>query len=45
MAVSDNHNKCARCRDKGVGDNVCVKKQECKICQALTLTSPGKNVN
>ena len=36
MAVFDNHRKCARCRDKGVGDNPCVKKQECKICQALT---------
>ena len=36
MAVFDNHRKCAGCRDKGVGDNPCVKKQECKICQALT---------
>ena len=36
MTVFDNHKKCARCRDKGVGDDVCVKKQECKICQALT---------
>ena len=36
MAVFDNHKKCARCRDKGVGDDPCVKKQECKICQALT---------
>ena len=39
MAVFDNHKKCARCRDKGVGDGPCVKKQECKICQALT---PGQ---
>ena len=36
MAVFDNHKKCARCRDKGVGDDPCVKKQECKICQGLT---------
>ena len=36
MAVFDNHKKCACCRDKGVGDDPCVKKQECKICQALT---------
>ena len=36
MAVFDNHKKCARCRDKRVGDDPCVKKQECKICQALT---------
>ena len=36
MAVFDNHRKCARCRDKGVGDDPCVKKQDCKICQAFT---------
>ena len=36
MAVFDNHRKCARCRDKGVGDDPCVKKQECMICQAFT---------
>ena len=36
MAVFDNHKKCACCRDKGVGDDPCVKKQQCKICQALT---------
>ena len=36
MAVFDNHKKCACCRDKGVGDDPYVKKQECKICQALT---------
>ena len=36
MAVFDNHRKYARCKEKGVGDNPCVKKQECKICQALT---------
>ena len=36
MAVFDNHKKCASCRDKGVGDDPCVKKQECKICQAIT---------
>ena len=29
MAVFDSHRKCARCRDKGVGDDLCVKKQEC----------------
>ena len=36
MAVFDSHRKCAHCRDKGVGDDPCVKKQECKICQAFT---------
>ena len=25
MALFDNHKKCARCRDKGVGDDPCVK--------------------
>ena len=35
MAVFDNHRKCVRCRDKGVGDDPFVKKQECKICQAF----------
>ena len=36
MAVFDNHKKCTHCRDKGVGGDPCVKKQECKIYQALT---------
>ena len=36
MAVFDNHRKCVCCRDKGVGNDPCVKKQEWKICQALT---------
>ena len=35
MTVFDNHRKCARCKDKGVGDEPFVKKQECKICQAF----------
>ena len=35
MAVFDNQRKYACCRDKGVGDDPCVKKQECKICQAF----------
>ena len=55
MAVFDNHRKCARYRDKGVDDNPCVKKQDCKICQAFTParwsnsppppTNPGKSMN
>ena len=36
MALFDNHKKCARCHEKGVGDNRCVKKQDCLICKALT---------
>ena len=36
MALFDNHKKCARCREKGVGDNPCVKKQDCQICKVFT---------
>ena len=32
----DNHQKCARCRDKGVGDDPCVKKLDCQICKSFT---------
>ena len=31
-----NHKKCERCHEKGVGDDPCVKKQDCQICKALT---------
>ena len=36
MAVFDGHFKCARCRDKGVGDDPCVLKKDCSICKAFT---------
>ena len=36
MALFDNHKKCARCHEKGVGDDPCVKKLDCQICKALT---------
>ena len=36
MAVFDGHLKCARCRDKGVGDDLCVLKKACPICKAFT---------
>ena len=36
MALFDNHKKCARCCDKGVGDDPCVKKLDCQICKAFT---------
>ena len=36
MALFDNHKKCALCREKGVGDDPCVKKQDCQICKAFT---------
>ena len=40
MALFDNHKKCARCREKGVEDNPCVKKLDCLICKAFTPTQP-----
>ena len=36
MALFDNHNKCSRCREKGVGDDPCVKKLDCQICKPFT---------
>ena len=36
MAGSDSHSKCARCRDKGLGDDPCVQKKECAICRGFT---------
>ena len=36
MALFDNHKKCTRCREKGVGDDPCVKKQDCQICKPFT---------
>ena len=40
MAGFDTHSKCARCRDKGLGDDPCVLKKECMICKGFTLSSP-----
>ena len=36
MAGFDSHSKCARCRDKGLGDDPCVQKKECVICKGFT---------
>ena len=36
MAMFDGHFKCAPCREKGVGDDPCVKKQDCPIRRAFT---------
>ena len=36
MAGFDTHSKCARCRDKGLGDDPCVQKKECVICKGFT---------
>ena len=31
MASFDLHKRCARCRDKGIGDDDCVAKRSCVI--------------
>ena len=36
MAGFDSHSKCARCRDKGLGDDPCVLKKECVLCKGFT---------
>ena len=36
MAIFDGHLKCARCGDKGVGEDNCVLKKDCPICKAFT---------
>ena len=36
MAGFDSHSKCARCRDKGVGDDPCVLKKDCDVCKGFT---------
>ena len=36
MAGFDYHSKCARCRDKGLGDDPSVQKKECDISRGFT---------
>ena len=36
MAIFDGHLKCARCRNKGVGEDNCILKKDCPICKAFT---------
>ena len=36
MASFDGHFKCARCRDKGVGEDACVLKKDCIVCKEFT---------
>ena len=36
MASFDKHSRCARCRDKGLGEGACVKKLPCELCELLT---------
>ena len=50
MALFDTHTKCARCRDKGLGQDTCVEKKDCVICnnftedQKLQLATPTYRV-
>ena len=37
MASFDLHSRCARCRDKGLGEDPCVKKLQCDVCDQFTL--------
>ena len=36
MAGFDGHSKCARCRNKGVGNDPCVLKKDCGVCKGFT---------
>ena len=46
MAAFDLHERCARCRDKKLGDDPCVKDKPCSLCDSLsesqkeTLSTP-----
>ena len=41
MAGFDLHKKCARCREKKVGDDPCVKGQDCEICDSFSDIQRG----
>ena len=36
MALFDAHSKCVRCREKGIGQDPCVEKKPCQICDNLS---------
>ena len=36
IASFDTHSRCARCRDKGMGEDPCVAKLPCEYCDLLT---------
>ena len=38
MVSFDNHKKCARCREKRIGDDPCVDDEACEICDSFTET-------
>ena len=41
MAAFDLHKKCARCRDKKMGDDPCVKGQRCDLCDSFSESQKG----
>ena len=36
VAAFDSHDKCARCRDKRIGEDDCVLDKACSICEGFT---------
>ena len=38
MANFDLHDKCARCRETSIGEDACVLKKSCLICDGFTDT-------
>ena len=36
MAAFDLHKRCARCRDNGKGEDLCVKGLDCTLCDSLS---------
>ena len=36
MASFNSHSKCARCHDKGVGEDDCILKKDCAVCKEFT---------
>ena len=36
MASFDRHSRCARCREKGLGEDPCISKLPCEYCELLT---------
>ena len=41
MAGFDQHERCARCRDKGLGSDNCVNNKSCAHCDSLTEQQRG----
>ena len=41
IATFDQHSKCARCRDEGLGTDPCVLKKDCQICNCIPGAKRG----